>query len=196
MRHGKAMRGSPAKQRTVLTVFDWAAEAFADWAERALPRYGRPVNDLFPTRRAGWYRSATCGSACAPSSTNSGSRPGWTPPDTRTWGSRRTSTTRATLCGGRGRLGAPARAATGRRAAGARDPKPRVWTGFEAGRVGLPQGCLAPSPRSVWIHRYAARPDARGDPTAARGWACATAAARIYVADCPGVQRPAGGAAD
>ncbi len=43
------MRGSPAKQRTVLTVFDWAAEALADWAERGLPRYGRPVNDVFPT---------------------------------------------------------------------------------------------------------------------------------------------------
>ena len=53
VRHGKAMRGSPAKQRTVLTVFDWAAEALADWAERGLPRYGRPVNDLFPTEKGG-----------------------------------------------------------------------------------------------------------------------------------------------
>jgi len=66
VRHGKAMRGSPAKQRTVLTVFDWAAEAFADWAERALPRYGRPVNDLFPTEKGGlvpernlWQRMRT-----------------------------------------------------------------------------------------------------------------------------------------
>jgi hypothetical protein len=53
VRHGKAMRGSPAKQRTVLTVFDWAAEALADWAERGLPRYGQPVNDLFPTEKGG-----------------------------------------------------------------------------------------------------------------------------------------------
>ena len=53
VRHGKAMRGSPAKQRTVLTVFDWAAEALADWAERGLPRYGKPINDLFPTEKGG-----------------------------------------------------------------------------------------------------------------------------------------------
>jgi len=30
-----------------------AAEAVADWAERGLPRYGRPVNDLFPTEKGG-----------------------------------------------------------------------------------------------------------------------------------------------
>jgi integrase len=66
VRHGKAMRGSPAKQRTVLTVFDQAAEALADWAERGLPRYGRPVNDLFPTEKGGpvpernlWQRMRT-----------------------------------------------------------------------------------------------------------------------------------------
>ena len=78
VRHGKAMRGSPAKQRTVLTVFDWAAEALADWAERGLPRYGQPVNDVFPTEKGGLVPERNCGSACAPSSTNSGSRPGWT----------------------------------------------------------------------------------------------------------------------
>lgn len=53
VRHGKAMRGAPAKQRTVLTVFDWAAEAVADWAARGLPRYGEPLNDLFPTEKGG-----------------------------------------------------------------------------------------------------------------------------------------------
>ncbi|APE14982.1 tyrosine-type recombinase/integrase [Mycolicibacterium rhodesiae] len=53
IRHGKAMRNSPPKQRTVLTVFDWAAEAVADWVERGLPRYGQPVTDLFPTEKGG-----------------------------------------------------------------------------------------------------------------------------------------------
>ena len=53
VRYGKAMRGSAAKQRTVMTVFDWAAEAIADWAERGLPRYGHPVDALFPTEKGG-----------------------------------------------------------------------------------------------------------------------------------------------
>ncbi|KAA0096075.1 site-specific integrase [Mycolicibacterium sp. P1-18] len=53
IRHGKGTRGSAAKQHTVLTVFDWAAEAVADWVERGLPRYGEPVNDLFPTEKGG-----------------------------------------------------------------------------------------------------------------------------------------------
>jgi hypothetical protein len=120
---------------------------------------------------------------------------GAAPPDARTWGSRRTSTGPA-LCGARGRSGAAARAATGRRAAGSGDAGPRVWSGFESGAVGLPQGCLAPGPGSVRIHRHAARPDARSGPTAPRGWSGAAAAARIHIADCPGVQRPASGTAD
>ncbi|GAA4684611.1 tyrosine-type recombinase/integrase [Gordonia humi] len=53
VRHGKPMRASPAKQRTVLTVFDWTAEAVQHWVTFGLPRYGRPVNDLFPTDRGG-----------------------------------------------------------------------------------------------------------------------------------------------
>ncbi|MBX4171784.1 tyrosine-type recombinase/integrase [Rhodococcus sp. DMU2021] len=53
VRHGKAMRGAPAKQRTVLTVFDWAAEALADWCTRGLPRYGHPVDTVFPTEKGG-----------------------------------------------------------------------------------------------------------------------------------------------
>lgn len=53
IRHGKAMRGSPAKQRTVLTVFDWAAEALEHWVNYGLPRYGHPLGDLFPTDRGG-----------------------------------------------------------------------------------------------------------------------------------------------
>jgi integrase len=66
VRHGKAMRGSPAKQRTVLTVFDWAAEALADWAERGLPRYGQPFNDLFPTEKGGSGARAQSVAAHAP----------------------------------------------------------------------------------------------------------------------------------
>ena len=77
VRHGKAMRGSPAKQRTVLTVFDWAAEALADWVERGLPRYGQPVNDLFPTEKGGsGARTQSLAAHARPASTNSASRPG------------------------------------------------------------------------------------------------------------------------
>ena len=36
-----------------MTVFDWAAEALMDWTVRGLPRYGRPVDDLFPTEKGG-----------------------------------------------------------------------------------------------------------------------------------------------
>lgn len=51
VRYGKAMRGSPSKQRTVLTVFDWAAETVADWAQHGLPRCGDTSGWLFPTER-------------------------------------------------------------------------------------------------------------------------------------------------
>ena len=49
VRNGKANRGSPKKQRSVLTLVDWAAEAVADWIEHGLPRLGEPINYLFPT---------------------------------------------------------------------------------------------------------------------------------------------------
>lgn len=51
VRHGKAMRGSPAKQRTVLTVFDWSAHVVADWVDRGLPRFHDANGWLFPTER-------------------------------------------------------------------------------------------------------------------------------------------------
>lgn len=51
VRYGKAMRGSPAKQRTVLAVFDWSAAAVADWVARGLPRFGDAAGWLFPTER-------------------------------------------------------------------------------------------------------------------------------------------------
>lgn len=49
IRHGKASNGSPKKQRSVLTLLDWAAEAVADWVENGLPRFGEPTGLLFPT---------------------------------------------------------------------------------------------------------------------------------------------------
>lgn len=51
VRYGKAMRGSPSKQRTVLTVFDWSATAVSDWIERGLPRFQNDDGWLFPTER-------------------------------------------------------------------------------------------------------------------------------------------------
>ncbi len=53
VRFGKSQKGSPKKQRSVLTLLDWAAEAVDDWVKRGLPRYGQPVSDLFPTGRGG-----------------------------------------------------------------------------------------------------------------------------------------------
>ena len=49
VRFGKAMKGSPKKQRVVLTTFRWAAEAVSAWVEHGLPRYGLPLTDLFPS---------------------------------------------------------------------------------------------------------------------------------------------------
>lgn len=51
VRYGKAMRGSPSKQRTVLTVFDWSTETIADWVHRGLPRFEASNGWLFPTER-------------------------------------------------------------------------------------------------------------------------------------------------
>lgn len=53
VRHGKANRGAPKKQRTVLTLLDWAAEALADWVKHGLPRFGEPTDYLFPTATGG-----------------------------------------------------------------------------------------------------------------------------------------------
>lgn len=50
VRHGKAMRGSGPKQRTVLTVFDWSAEVVEHWTRVGLPRFGlHRAAPLFPT---------------------------------------------------------------------------------------------------------------------------------------------------
>lgn len=54
VRYGKASRGSPPRQRSVLTVMGWAAEAVAEWAEVIRPAYrlGRS-GVLWPTERGG-----------------------------------------------------------------------------------------------------------------------------------------------
>ena len=50
VRFGKAMRGSPPKPRTVLTVFDWSAEMMDNWVRVGLPRFNGPRwSPLFPS---------------------------------------------------------------------------------------------------------------------------------------------------
>lgn len=50
VRHGKSKKGSPPKQRTVLTVFDWSVDMLDHWTRVGLPRYGgHRATPLFPT---------------------------------------------------------------------------------------------------------------------------------------------------
>lgn len=49
VRWGKPHRGSAKQVRSVLTVWDWSAQMIAHWIGQGLPRYGDPVNDVFPT---------------------------------------------------------------------------------------------------------------------------------------------------
>ena len=50
VRQGKAMKGSAPKQRTVLTVFDWATEMLDHWKRVGHPRFGlHRATPLFPT---------------------------------------------------------------------------------------------------------------------------------------------------
>jgi site-specific recombinase XerD len=54
VRHGKAMRGSAPKQRSVLSVFGWAAECLADWTSEFRPLMARDgTSVLWPTERGG-----------------------------------------------------------------------------------------------------------------------------------------------
>lgn len=54
VRHGKAMRGSPPKQRSVLTVFAWAVECLEDYLRTVRPALGDPrQGTLWPTERGG-----------------------------------------------------------------------------------------------------------------------------------------------
>jgi site-specific recombinase XerD len=52
VRHGKAMRGSPPKRRSVLTVWDWTVEILAQWTEELRPAFGRAdTRALWPSER-------------------------------------------------------------------------------------------------------------------------------------------------
>jgi integrase/recombinase XerC len=54
VRHGKARRGGPPRNRTVLTVMDWAAEALEQYLVDVRPCYEvGPDGPLWPTERGG-----------------------------------------------------------------------------------------------------------------------------------------------
>ncbi|QDC12699.1 tyrosine-type recombinase/integrase [Rhodococcus ruber] len=51
VRHGKAMRGSPPKPGSVLTVFDWAVDVLEEWVEEIRPVFDYDGLVLFPSPR-------------------------------------------------------------------------------------------------------------------------------------------------
>jgi integrase/recombinase XerC len=54
VRHGKAMKGSPPKQRSVLSVFGWATECLEEWLSEVRPRLARAESRaVWPTERGG-----------------------------------------------------------------------------------------------------------------------------------------------
>jgi integrase/recombinase XerC len=54
VRHGKAMKGSPPKQRSVLTVWAWTAEILEQWAAEVRPRFATAAGGaLWPSERGG-----------------------------------------------------------------------------------------------------------------------------------------------
>jgi site-specific recombinase XerD len=54
VRYGKASKGSPPRQRSVLTVRVWAAGVMAEWIEEVLPAYqAGSARMLWPTERGG-----------------------------------------------------------------------------------------------------------------------------------------------
>jgi integrase/recombinase XerC len=53
LRWGKASRGRAPRRRSVLTVFDWAAEALEEYVVEVRPRFGAAHNGLWPTERGG-----------------------------------------------------------------------------------------------------------------------------------------------
>ena len=71
---------------------------------------------------------------------------------------------------------------------------PKYGSGQFERAVGLPAGCLAPGQGPVQLRRNAGRPDAGRRPTAAGCRSGAAAAARVQIADRPGVRSPAIGA--
>jgi integrase/recombinase XerC len=54
VRHGKAMKGSPPKRRSVLTVWEWVAEVAGEWISEIRPLVVRADGNpaLWPTERA------------------------------------------------------------------------------------------------------------------------------------------------
>ncbi|MCI2422882.1 tyrosine-type recombinase/integrase [Saccharopolyspora sp. K220] len=54
VRYGKAKRGQPPRRRNVLSMFDWAVDAVADYVENIRPRFGCPDQPaLWVTERGG-----------------------------------------------------------------------------------------------------------------------------------------------
>jgi len=54
VRHGKAMKGSAPKQRSVLSVFGWASECLEEWMTEIRPALARGRGQmLWPTERGG-----------------------------------------------------------------------------------------------------------------------------------------------
>src|SRR6266545_2439298 len=54
VRYGKAMRGSPPRRRTVLSVFPWAVEAVSQYLESVRPLLAGPKDAaMWPTERGG-----------------------------------------------------------------------------------------------------------------------------------------------
>jgi integrase/recombinase XerC len=53
VRHGKAMRGSPPKRRSVLTVWPWYPEIIEQWVEHVRPQFATSVDSgaLWPSER-------------------------------------------------------------------------------------------------------------------------------------------------
>lgn len=51
VRHGKAMKGSPPKRRSVLTVWPWTVDVLAEWVSEFLPLLGHAGPALWPTER-------------------------------------------------------------------------------------------------------------------------------------------------
>lgn len=68
VRFGKAMRGSPPKRRSVLTLpeFGWAVECLAQWRAEVLPLCARPGStSLWPSERGGIVGADTVSRAFA-----------------------------------------------------------------------------------------------------------------------------------
>lgn len=58
VRHGKAMRGSAPKQRSVLTVFGWAVDCVDEWVSDGRPRIASVgATPMWPTERDGRMRA-------------------------------------------------------------------------------------------------------------------------------------------